>query len=84
MANIQKMWELFEVVDALISELAEGDHKKEEMLRVFFFRILSVLDGVEGPSVEWKGIALVAGEDLPEEVEEINDDFLHDAWSSRA
>ena len=84
MANVKRMWELFDIVDSVILELAEGDSRKEELLTAFFVRLLCVGDGGEGSELEWRGIALVAQEDLPDEVEEINDELLHDAWSSRS
>jgi hypothetical protein len=83
MANVKVMYELFDFVDSLIAEISDGQVEKKELLETFFFRLLSAFDGVEGPDLHWKGIALVATEDLPDEVTEINDDFLHDAWSSR-
>jgi hypothetical protein len=83
MANVKVMYELFDFVDSLIATMSDGQAEKKALLGSFFFRLLSVFDGVEGPDLHWKGIALVATEDLPDDVEEINDDFLHDAWSSR-
>jgi len=83
MANIAKMHEFFEIVDLLIQELSADDPAKREMLEHFFFRILCVCDGMEGSDLDWKGIALVAQENLPSGVEEVNDGFLHDVWSER-
>lgn len=83
MASVDKMWVFFDMVASAIAELAEGDPNKEELMNTLVVRILSILDGVEGPHLEWNGIALVAQEDLSDNVNTINDDFLHDAWSSR-
>lgn len=82
MANVRRMWEFFDTVDSLIGELAAGDDRIRGILCTFFFRVLTICDGLEGPD-GWNGIALVATEDLPGDVEEINDAFLHDAWSER-
>ena len=83
MANLKIMYDLFDIIDSLIAELSDGEPEKKDLLESFFFRVLSVFDGVEGPDLGWSGIALVAPEDLPDNVDEINDDFLHDVWSSR-
>lgn len=83
MANVKVMYKLFDFVDSLIEKMSDGQAEWKELLESFFFRLLSVFDGVEDPDLHWKGIALVTTEDLPDSVEEINDDFLHDAWSSR-
>jgi|GEM_PF-3001495 len=53
-------------------------------LEGFFFRVLCIFDGIEGKDLSWKGVSLVASEDLPDNVDEINDDFLHDEWSNRS
>lgn len=83
MANIKKMYELFDIVESVITELSQGNSEKKDLLNTFFTRLLTILDGQEGLDINWNGIALVAPEDLPDAVEEINDDFLHDAWSNR-
>ena len=83
MANVKKMYELFDIVESVIKELSQGNSEKKDLLNTFFTRLLTVLDGQEGLDINWNGIALVAPEDLPDDVEEINDDFLHDAWSNR-
>jgi len=83
MANVRKMNEFFDIVDSIITELSQGDVGKKDLLNTFFIRVLTVIDGQEGLDIKWNGIALVAPEDLPDHVEEINDDFLHDAWSDR-
>jgi len=83
MANVKKMYELFDIVESVITELSRGNSEKKDLLNTFFTRLLTVLDGQEGLDINWNGIALVAPEDLPDDVEEINDDFLHDAWSNR-
>jgi hypothetical protein len=83
MANVKIMYELFDFVDSVVARVSDGQVEKKELLESFFFRLLCVFDGVEGPDLDWKGIALVAAEDLPDGVEEINDEFLHDVWSSR-
>jgi hypothetical protein len=82
MASVEKMWTFFDIVDDLINRISQDDDHKRQLLDSFFFRVLTVCDGLEGPE-GWKGIALVATEDLPDEVEEINDGFLHDMWSDR-
>ena len=82
MANVQRMWQFFDTIDDLIKRESKGDDHVRKMLETFLFRILTVLDGLEGPD-GWKGLALVAHEDLPEGTEEINDGFLHDMWSER-
>jgi hypothetical protein len=82
MANVRRMWEFFTVVDDLIENLSEGEPSMKDALDPFFFRVLTICDGLEGPT-GWEGISLVAPEDLPEIVQEINDEFLHDAWSGR-
>jgi len=84
MANVRKMYDLFEIIDSLIERQAEGDEERRRLLKGFCFRLFSVLDGLEEPNEDWKGVALVAREDLPEGAEEINDEFLHDAWSNRS
>lgn len=83
MANLKIMYDLFDIIDSIIAEMSDGEPEKKDFLESFFFRVLGVFDGVEGPDLGWDGIALVAPEDLPDDVDEINDDFLHDAWSSR-
>ena len=83
MANVDKMWVFLDMVASVVAELAEGDPDKKDLMNTLIVRILSILDGVEGPDLEWKGIALVAQDDLPDDVDTINDDFLHDAWCSR-
>lgn len=82
MANVRKMYQFFDIVDDLIKRSSSNDPELSRSLDAFFFRILTICDGLEGPE-GWNGIALVAREDLPAELEEINDEFLHDAWSSR-
>jgi hypothetical protein len=79
MANVERMWQFFDAIDYAIEHTAPGDANLRKSLRALVFRILTVCDGLEGPE-GWKGIALVAREDLPPDVEEINDEFLHDAW----
>lgn len=81
MANVAVMWKLFDFFDHVVADVAEGDDEKAILLNQFLVRLLSTFDGVEGPDLKWKGIALVAREDLPETVQEINDEFLHTAWS---
>lgn len=83
MANVKKMYEFFDIVESVITELSQGNSEKRDLLNTFFTRLLTVLDGQEGLDINWNGIALVAPEDLPDGIEEINDDFLHDAWSNR-
>jgi len=75
------MFQLFEELDTLISELSGGEKAKEELLELFSFRFFSILDGVEASDVSWKGVALLAREAVPDTLDEINDDFLHDAWA---
>lgn len=82
MANIRKMHEFFDAVNAIINDMAGEDESRRRMLTEFFVRILSVLDGVEGRDAAWTGLCLVAPEDLPPGTEEINDAFLHDAWTN--
>ena len=83
MANVEIMWRFFDFVDSIIADFAQNDNEKVELLESFFFRVLCVLDGVEGPDLDWQGIALVASGDLPDTVDEINDDMLHDVWTAR-
>lgn len=83
MSNINKMYEFFDIIDTIIIEMSEEDTEKAKLLETFFVRILSVCDGLEGPNFDWNGIALVAAENLPKDVEEINDDFLYSAWLNR-
>ncbi len=83
MTNVAAMWKLFDFVDHLIADTADGDGEKARLLNQFFVRLLSTFDGVEGPDLEWKGIALIAREDLAADAREINDEFLHTAWSER-
>ena len=80
---VGKMFDLFKATDSLIVEISCGDLQKKNRLDLFCFRLFCLLDGVEMPWDSWRGIALVAREDLPDEVDEINDDFLHDAWRHR-
>ena len=82
MSNVRIMWEFFDIVDDIITEMAGDDQGISKILKYFFIRILSVCDGLEGAE-NWKGIALVAQEDLPSNVEEINDGFLHEMWADR-
>ncbi|MEN6450108.1 MAG: hypothetical protein ABFC96_06430 [Thermoguttaceae bacterium] len=82
MTNIKMLWRLFDVVDTITSELGRGDEERKDLLDNFFFRFLTVCDGLEGPE-GCRGIALVATEDLPSDVEEINDGFLHELWAER-
>jgi hypothetical protein len=83
MSNRITLDQFFGQVDHAISEMSEGNAEKEELLKIFFVRVLSILDGLEGEDSSWKGIRLVAPEDLPSGVREVNDGFLHDEWSER-
>ena len=84
MARVDKMHEFFNIADGIIEDMAKGNSERIHMLNTFFIRILSVLDGLEmGNNPAWSGLRLVDPRDLPESVEEINDGFLHDAWSER-
>jgi hypothetical protein len=83
MSDLRVIDELFAAIDALISDTADGDRQKKVMLEEFFFRVLCIFDGVEMPNDEWKGISLVPRAELPHDVKEINDGFLHDEWSDR-
>lgn len=83
MANIRKLLKFFELVDNVAIELSGNEHAKRKLLEEFFFRVLTIMDGLEGDSLEWSGIALVEPEDLTDEVAEINDEMLHDSWTSR-
>lgn len=80
MANVAKMWQFFAIVRDVIDRMADGKPQTKEVLTEFMLRVLTICDGMEGPE-DWNGIALVAQENLPDEVEEINDGFLHDAWA---
>jgi hypothetical protein len=84
MSNPALLQQFFHNVDLVIDEMSEGDSAHRELLRQFFFRVLSIIDGVEGADVtQWRGIALIAKEDLKSGLEEINDNFLHELWSER-
>jgi hypothetical protein len=83
MASVHVMWSFFEMIDSCIMELAQGDPEKKELLDRLVFEMLCIFDGVSSPDSDWNGIVLVATDELPDGVEEINDDFLHDAWSYR-
>lgn len=83
MSNLKIMFKFFDHVETIINNLSCNDQYKKELLDSFFHRILLVFDGIEGPDIDWNGIALVARTDLPENVDEINDEFLNDAWSNR-
>jgi len=84
MANVKVMFDFFDTVESLIQELSAHDNNKQDLLNSFFIRLLSVLDGEEGTSIDWRGIALVSRDDLPEAIQEINDEFLHDVWTHRS
>jgi hypothetical protein len=84
MDNLTTLEILFRSMDELIEESCLGDADRRQMLERFCFRLLCVFDGIEGPTIGWRGVALVAPSDLPEGVDEINDDFLHDEWSNRS
>jgi len=81
MKRRERLDALFCEASSKIDELAGGDEKKREMLDDFFFHMLCVFDGVQGPDVEWDGISLVDPDTLETKAEEINDDFLHDEWT---
>jgi hypothetical protein len=83
MPNLARMHQFFDSVDQAIEGISAGDAAKREDLERLLLRVLLICDGLEGPDLEWTGIALVAREDLPDTVEEVNDGFLHDAWSER-
>ncbi len=83
MSNLTKIWELFELIQDVVDEMALDKDGNKKLLNEFTIRILTILDGLEGP-VGWKGIALVAKEDLPDSIPEINDGFLHELWSERS
>jgi hypothetical protein len=82
MANINTMFQFFDHVERIIGIIAR-DEEDKKILDSFFYRVLRVCDGLEGPDIKWIGIALVARADLPEDVNEINDEFLSEAWLNR-
>jgi len=79
--SIEKMYQLFEELDVLIGKVSQDSKETESLLDLFCFRVFSILDGVEASNLSWKGVALVARENVPDSLDEINDDFLHDAWA---
>lgn len=84
MANVAVMEELFDIVEGIITDMAQGDSEKSVLLKQFFVSVLSVMDGLEANDLKsWKGVALIARDDLPKSVPEINDGFLHEMWSER-
>jgi hypothetical protein len=83
MANVKVMYKFFDQVDLIAKNLSSGSEESKVLLDTFFHRVLRICDGLEGPDIDWNGIALVARDDLPENIDEINDDFLNEAWTNR-
>jgi len=83
MCTVRRMWQLFDIIDDLITRSAKGDEQVRSLLNDFQLAVFAVFDGLQGPE-NWSGIALVYNDDLPDGVPEINDGFLHEMWEDRS